>query len=99
MKPADQSKLRFDVVEGLTGDVDAVLEMRHDTLEPRAYGYVAQYRDGTPGWTVAFRTKGDEGTGSQNGKAITMRLDGTDIHAVHVPCVLRYFHRLPHRRA
>ncbi len=63
-------------------------EIRHDLLQPRAYGYLRGRKRG-PGWTVVFPYRRDDGGKEQPvGRAVTMNEDGSAIRVEHVDIFL-----------
>lgn len=88
--PPDKTKLSYETIEWET-NVDRMLQQRHNTLERRAYGVRRGRKGGDPGWTVAFRYKGQAGA---TGRAVTMNLDGTEPRVEHVDFILRYAKKL-----
>ncbi len=92
--PPDKTKLSYESIEW-EANVDRMLELRHDTLERRAYGVLSGRRGQKSGWTVVFRYKhpSDEQTRS-NGRAVTMNLDGSKPRVEHVDFILRYAKKL-----
>ena len=61
-------------------------EFRHDTLVPRAYGYVRGRKRGEPGWTVVFAHRRPDALGL--GRAVTMSRDGTEVQIEHESFIL-----------
>jgi hypothetical protein len=95
----DKAKLAYESVEW-EGNVQRMLELRHDTIERRAYGYVEYSRRGS-GWTVVFRHKVPSvSSGRQQriipirsdnnvGRAVTMDLFGHGMRVEHTDFLLK----------
>jgi len=88
--PPDKTKLSCETIEW-EGNVDRMLQERHDTLERHAYGVRRGRKGGDPGWTVVFRYKGHAGA---TGRAVTMNLDGSEPRVEHIDFFLRYANKL-----
>ena len=92
--PPDQTKLTYESIEW-EGNVDKMLELRHDTLERHAYGFRSGRKGGEPGWTIVFRFKHPTYRQMRtNGRAVTMNLDGSKPRVEHVDFILRYATKL-----
>jgi hypothetical protein len=92
--PPDKTKLSYETIEW-ESNVDRMLEERHDTLQRRAYGVVRSRKGGDPGWTIVFRYKGSSSRGARaTGRAVTMKLDGSEPRVEHVDFFLRYAKKL-----
>ncbi len=74
-----------------TSDRAEMLKERYNTLERKAYGFVAHGK-GKPGWTIVFRYK--HGSNPRNGRAVTMDLDGQNKRVQHVDFILSKCHKL-----
>lgn len=74
---ADKENLSHETVE-FHNNIDELLELRHNTLQPKAYGFLREGRSKSKGWTVVFRYNramfkdmSDEEYNS-SGRAVTM---------------------------
>ena len=76
---ADRRQLSFETIEW-ADNIDEMLRLRHNTLERKAYG-VRRGKWGDPqGWTIAFRSKGED---QQTGRRVTMDGKGGGIRVEH----------------
>ena len=92
--PPDKTKLTYETIEW-EGNVDKMLEQRHDTLERRAFGFRSGRKGGEPGWTIVFRYKhADDPQTKAKGRAVTMNLDGSKPRVEHVDFILKYATKL-----
>jgi hypothetical protein len=80
----DKSKLSFELLDNSSGNLDQTLASRQDTLERKAYG-IARERKGKSGWTIVFRYRNGN---PENGRAVTMDLDGSNIRIEHKDFIL-----------
>jgi len=80
----DKAKLSFELMDNLHGNVDQALASRQDTLERKAYG-ITRVRQGKPGWTIVFRYRNGN---PENGRAVTMDLDGSNTRIEHKDFIL-----------
>jgi hypothetical protein len=91
--PPDKSRLAYETIEW-EANVDKMLRGRHNTLERNPYGVLPGRKSGTPGWTVVFRYK-NVPPGYRDGRAVTMKLDGSEIRVEHVDFILRFVPKKP----
>lgn len=74
--PAEKDKIKFESSE-ISEDVEKILQSRHNTLEPKAYGISYHTKSGK-GWTVVFKYNEEymktvtEMDLKDRGKALTM---------------------------
>ena len=87
---SDTSKLTFESIERYS-DPKEILELRRNSLERKAYGFVGTGK-GKSGWTIVFRYKNLRN--SKTGRAVTMDLDGRNKRVQHVDLILRYCRKL-----
>ncbi len=72
-----------------TPEIDLILQGRRGTLEEKAYGVSQGRRGSKSGWTVVFAFKQPcKGCNPNNGRAVTMDSDGTNIRVEHVDFIL-----------
>lgn len=100
-KPADRENLSYESVT-FASNVDEVLELRHDSLEPKAYGYLNKAKD-KKGWTVIFqrsesRRKQDEKDKikdfANTGRAVTMDENFENLRVEHKDFILKFAKKL-----
>ncbi|MBX3288898.1 MAG: hypothetical protein KF855_06075 [Acidobacteria bacterium] len=95
---ADRENLSFETVE-FSGNVDEMLELRHDTLNPGAYGVVFGRSDSKKGWTIVFeysdrikaeraKESNDSSNKTLTGRAVTMNKDFKDLRVEHKAFIL-----------
>lgn len=96
---ADRENLSFETVE-FSRNIDEMLELRHNTLNPKAYGVLYRRKSGDKkGWTIAFefsdRIKAErakEASDGSNitptGRAVTMSKNFKDIRVEHKDFIL-----------
>jgi hypothetical protein len=90
--PQDASLLTPESIE-FSGREEWVAE-RHDTLVPRAVGYLRRGKDDKSGWTVGFKyVKPSEDRGA--GRAVTMDKHGKRLVVQHKDLVLKNLVRRP----
>ncbi len=80
----DKSRLSFELLDNFSGNLDQALASRQDTLERKAYGIVRE-RKSKSGWTIVFRYRNGN---PENGRAVTMDLDGSNIRIEHKDFIL-----------
>lgn len=52
--PADKDNLSYESVE-FSEDTAQLLELRHNTLQPKAYGFIRNGKSSKKRWTIVFR--------------------------------------------
>jgi hypothetical protein len=81
--PPDRDNLSYESIEW-EGNIDEMLRFRRDSLERKAYGIRYNGRMGRSGWTVVFKHKRGDGTGSGKvGRAVTMDGDFGNLRVEH----------------
>lgn len=81
--PPDRDNLSYESIEWAS-DNDKLLWARHDSLERKACGIRYNGRMGRSGWTVVFKHKRGNGTGSGKvGRAVTMDGDFENLRVEH----------------
>jgi hypothetical protein len=87
--PPDKENLALESIEW-ESNVDVMLRSRHNSLESKAYGVSTGRRGNPSGWTVGFKYKSPSDRQTrENGRAVTMELDGSDIRVEHVDLILK----------
>ncbi len=96
---ADRGNLSFETVE-FSRNIDEMLERRHDTLNPKAYGVLYHGRSGSKkGWIIVFqyseKVKAEIAKGSNDssnetptGRAVTMNKNFKDLRVEHKAFIL-----------
>jgi hypothetical protein len=92
--PGDKDNLSYEAIE-FSGNKDEMLEFRHNTLQPKAYGFLRNGKSNKKGWTIVFRYNGaayknmsDENYKSL-GRAITMNEKFEDLRVEHQDIFLK----------
>ena len=86
--PPDREHLAYETIEW-ESNIDEMLRMRYDTLERKAYGVSRGRKGGSLGWTVVFQYKHPSYREMrENGRAVTMNLDGSKMRVEHVDFIL-----------
>lgn len=92
--PADRDNLSHETVE-FYKDIDELLELRHNTLQPKAYGFLRTGKSNKKGWTVVFRfnraaykNMSDENYNSL-GRAVTMNEKFENLRVEHKDIFLK----------
>lgn len=78
--PPDPSKLASESIEHL--DPEQWAAHRHNTLKPRAVGYLASGKMEAPGWTIAF-DHAKPANDRESGRAVTMDEFGGQLRVEH----------------
>lgn len=77
-KPAvEKSKLTPELYDKLI-TFEQVMKLRHNSLKPKAYGLIKKRRTGQ-GWTIVFERTPNKEFNPNNGRGVSMNLDGTNI--------------------
>jgi hypothetical protein len=74
---AEKSKLTPELYDKLI-TFEQVMKLRHNSLKPKAYGLIKKRRTGQ-GWTVVFTRTPNKEFNPDNGRGVSMNLDGTNI--------------------
>lgn len=92
--PADKDNLTYETIEA-SEDIDKILETRHNTLEPKAFGLSYHSKSGD-GWTVIFKYNEEylknitEMDLSNRGRAVTMDENFENLTVQHKDFFLEY---------
>lgn len=76
----DESKLSFELFDDYR-NIDQTLASRRDKLERKAYGIHTGRKGSKSGWAVIFQYRNGN---PDNGRAVTMDPDGSNIRIEHV---------------
>lgn len=92
--PADKNDLSHETVE-FYKNIDELLQLRHNTLQPKAYGFIRNGKLNKKGWTVVFRfnksaykNMSDEDYTSR-GRAVTMNEKFENLRVEHKDIFLK----------
>ncbi|MBI4851928.1 MAG: hypothetical protein HY819_09045 [Acidobacteria bacterium] len=58
---------------------ETVMKLRHNSLEPKAYGVIRKRRSGE-GWTIVFQRKPEKNFDPKNGRGVSMNLEGKNLY-------------------
>ncbi|MBN8721570.1 MAG: hypothetical protein J0M03_01470 [Acidobacteria bacterium] len=73
----EKSKLTPELYDKLI-TFEQVMKLRHNSLKPKAYGLIKKRRTGQ-GWTIVFTRTPNKEFNPDNGRGVSMNLDGTNI--------------------
>lgn len=73
----EKSKLTPELYDKLI-TFEQVIKLRHNSLKPKAYGLIKKRRTGS-GWTIVFTRTPNKEFNPNNGRGVSMNLDGTNI--------------------
>ena len=93
--PADKENLSHETVE-FYDNIEELLNERHNTLEPNAYGLIKHGRGNEKGWTVVFRYNkaGIKGLSEKEynslGRAVTMNENFENLLVEHKDIFIKF---------
>lgn len=73
----EKSKLTAELYDKLI-TFEQVMKLRHNSLNPKAYGLIKKRRT-SQGWTIVFTRTPNKEFNPNNGRGVSMNLDGTNI--------------------
>ncbi|KAF0247497.1 MAG: hypothetical protein FD167_3102 [bacterium] len=77
LPPVERKKITPELLDKLVS-FELVMKLRHNSLQPKAYGVIKKRHNGS-GWTIIFARTSGEDFDPKNGRGVSMGLKGESI--------------------